>query len=100
MYLQTLPAHFPSTNLSASTSSLHQAQQNLRGEKIHQQPSQNCFKMTKPGGEKNQIRLVLWNRPMRSEVGETFSAGELQEPVKKRRILSVFSLAVLTADVF
>lgn len=49
--------------------------------------------MTKPEG-------VLWNRPMRSEVGETFSADELQKPVKKRRILSVFSLAVLTADVF
>lgn len=72
---------------------LHQAQQNPRGEKIQQQPNKNGFKTTKPDG-------VLWNRPTRSEVGETFSAEELQEPVKKRRILSVFSLAVLTADVF
>lgn len=93
MYLQTFPAHFPCMNLFAPTSSLHQAQQNLRGEKIQQQPNKKCFKMTKPDG-------VLWTRPMRSEVGETFSAEELQEPVKKRRILSVFSLAVLTADVF
>lgn len=49
--------------------------------------------MTKPDG-------VFWSGPTRSEVGETFSAEEPQKPVKKRRILPVFSLAVLTADVF
>lgn len=37
---------------------------------------------------------------MHSEVREAFSARELQKPVKKERILSVFLLAVLTADVF
>lgn len=37
---------------------------------------------------------------MHSEVREGFSARELQKPAKKERILSVFLLAVLTADVF
>lgn len=40
------------------------------------------------------------NQIVHSEVREEISAKELQKPVKKERILSVFLLAVLTADVF
>lgn len=58
--------------------------------------------MTDPDSRKSNPTHFFFfcNQIVHSEVGEAFSAVELQKPVKKERILSVFLLAVLTADVF
>lgn len=55
--------------------------------------------MTEPDSSKSNLIHCL-NETMCSEFRETFSARELQKAVKTERILSVFLLAVLTADVF
>lgn len=56
--------------------------------------------MTNSDSRKSNPTHFFCNQIVHSEVGEAFSAVELQKPVKKERILSVFLLAVLTADVF